>query len=119
MAKLAEIAYFVDDIPGMTDFYRRLLGSEPVAQSEKMAIFLLGETRLFLHYIYQPTKDELSPENHIAFSVANLDETCSQLEAVGLVLEIPPASYYWGRSAYLRDPGGQLIELAEAQKDLS
>jgi catechol 2,3-dioxygenase-like lactoylglutathione lyase family enzyme len=114
MAKLTELAYFVDDIPVITDFYRRLLGSEPVAQSENMAIFQVGETRIFLHYKYQPSNDELPPENHIAISVSNLDETCNSLLGSGLELEILPASYYWGRSAYLRDPEGRLIELAES-----
>ena len=103
----------------MTDFYRRLLGSEPLVQSENMAIFQAGETRIFLHYKYQPSDDELPPENHIAFSIINLDEACSALVGSGIALEIPPASYYWGRSAYLRDPEGRLIELAESQSEAS
>ncbi len=114
MIKFNEIAYFVENVTAMADFYRRLLGSEPVAQSENMAIFLVGETRLFLHFKYQPTGDELTPENHIALSVKDLDNFCSSLANTGMTLEIPPADYYWGRSAYLRDPEGHLIELAES-----
>jgi len=117
MVKLAEVAYFVDDIPAMTDFYRRLLGAEPVAQSEGMAIFMVGETRLFLHQQYQPAAGELPPENHIALTVKDLDNYCLSLASTGLALEIPPADYYWGRSAYLRDPEGHLIELAESKDE--
>lgn len=115
MVKLAEIAYFVDDIPAMTHFYRQLLGSEPIAQSEGMAIFMVGETRIFLHQKYQPSAGDLPPENHIALTVKDLDKFCQSLTSTGIILENPPADYYWGRSAYLRDPGGQLIELAEIQ----
>ncbi len=118
MVKFAEIAYFVDDIPAMADFYRQLLGSEPFAQSEGMAIFMVGETRIFLHYKYQPAAGDLTPENHIALTVKDLDKFCQSLASTGLALEIPPADYYWGRSAYLRDPEGHLIELAESQDEV-
>ena len=30
------------------------------------------------------------------------------------LVEIPPQEYYWGYSAYLRDPDGQMIELIGA-----
>jgi catechol 2,3-dioxygenase-like lactoylglutathione lyase family enzyme len=117
--KLAEIAYFVDDIPAMTNFYRQLLGSEPAAQSEGMAIFMVGETRIFLHKKYQPSVGDLPPENHIALTMNELDKFCHSLARTGLTLEIPPADYYWGRSAYLRDPEGHLIELSESQDEAS
>lgn len=113
MKKLSEIAYFTDQLGEMISFYQRLLGSEPVAESDGMAIFLVGETRIFLHRTYQPGEGELPPENHIALAVAGVDTACQQLQAQGLVLEIPPKDYYWGRSAYLRDPDGHLIELNE------
>jgi catechol 2,3-dioxygenase-like lactoylglutathione lyase family enzyme len=32
----------------------------------------------------------------------------------GLVLRVEPRDYPWGRSAYLRDPDGRLVELAQA-----
>jgi len=31
----------------------------------------------------------------------------------GLKVDIPPHDYYWGRSAYLRDPDGSLIEVTK------
>ncbi len=68
--KLAEIAFFTENVSGMTNFYRRLLGIEPMAHSETMAIFFTGETKIF----------------------------------------------YWGRSAYLRDPNGHQIEIMQIQR---
>jgi catechol 2,3-dioxygenase-like lactoylglutathione lyase family enzyme len=111
--KLVELAYFTDDVEQTADFYRRLLNAEPVAQSEGMAIYLVGETKIFIHQNYTPTDGDLPPENHIAFAVDDVDATCKQLTQQGLTVEIPPRNYYWARSAYLRDPNGQLIEITQ------
>jgi catechol 2,3-dioxygenase-like lactoylglutathione lyase family enzyme len=114
--KLAEIAFFTDNVPQMTDFYRRLLGVEPVAHSEMMAVFFTNETKLFIHFKYAPKNGELPPENHHAFTVENVDMTCRELVEQGLRLEIPPQDFYWGRSAYLRDPDGHQIEITQMEK---
>ena len=114
--QLAEIAFFTEDVPRMTDFYRRLLSVEPVASSETMAIFFVGDTKIFIHYQYAPKNGELPPENHHAFKVENVDSVCNKLIAQGLILEIPPQDFYWGRSAYLRDPDGHQIELTQMEK---
>lgn len=111
--KLAEIAYFTDNVAGMADFYRRLLGSDPVAQSDGMAIFMVGDTKLFIHHTYEPEAGQLPPTNHVALEVVDVDAACDRLTADGLTLEIAPADYYWGRSAYLRDPEGRQIELTQ------
>lgn len=112
--ELNEIAYFSANVAAMTAFYRVLFGREPVAASDGMAIFLVGETKLFIHERYAPGDGDLPPENHVAFAVPDVDTACAHLMAEGLVLEIPPRDYYWGRSAYLRDPDGQLIEITQS-----
>ena len=109
--KLIEIAYFTNNVMEMSAFYRTLLGSEPVAMSEDMAIFMSGETKIFIHRIYEATDGELPPENHTAFKVDDVDAACRSLVEQGLKMEIPPKDYYWGRSAYLRSPDGQLVEI--------
>lgn len=111
--KLVETAYFTDDVARMASFYRVLLGCEPVAESEGMAIFLVGEIKIFIHKNYTPAPGDLPAENHTALAVAEVDATCRELLAQGLSLEVAPNDYYWGRSAYLRDPDGHLIELTE------
>jgi catechol 2,3-dioxygenase-like lactoylglutathione lyase family enzyme len=112
--KLAEIAFFTDNVVSMTDFYRRLLGAEPVARSEDMAIFFTRDTKILIHYRYAPKAGELMPENHHAFAVEDVDQACRRLIEEGLKLEIPPQDFYWGRSAYLRDPDGHQIEIMRA-----
>lgn len=111
--KLHELAYFTDNVQGMTDFYRGLLGVEPVAQSDDMAIFMSGGTKIFIHRNYPASEGDLPPNNHIAFAVADVDATCAALTEQGLTLEIPPKDYYWGRSAYLRDPDGHQVEITK------
>ena len=111
--KLTELAYFTDDVEAMTAFYQRLLGRKPAAQSQGMAIFMTGDTKIFIHRAYTPGEGELPPDNHIAFTVEDVDQACAELIQNGLELEVPPQDYYWGRSAYLRDPDGQQIELAQ------
>jgi catechol 2,3-dioxygenase-like lactoylglutathione lyase family enzyme len=111
--KLVELAYFTDDAGQTADFYRRLLNVEPLAQSESMAIFLVGDTKIFIHQNYRPSEGDLPPENHVAFAVDDVDSICNRIVEQGLTLEVPPNDYYWGRSAYLRDPNGSLIEITQ------
>ena|SRR5688572_5803707 len=112
--RLHELAYFTDNVQGMTDFYRGLLGADPVAQSADMAIFMSGETKIFIHRNYPPSEGDLPPNNHIAFAVDDVDAVCDTLTKQGLTIEIPPKDYYWGRSAYLRDPDGHQVEITKA-----
>ncbi len=109
--KLIELAYFTDNVQAMADFYRALLGAQPVAKSDDMAIFMSGETKIFIHRNYPPSKGDLPPLDHVAFSVEDVDAACASLTQAGLTLEVPPKHYYWGRSAYLRDPDGHQVEI--------
>lgn len=113
--KLIEIARFTHDVPAMTAFYRALLGCEPAAESDGMAIFLVDQTKIFIHQTYTPGAGELPPENHTAFAVPDVDAACAALTGTGVRLEVEPRDYYWGRSAYLRDPDGHLIELTQEE----
>jgi catechol 2,3-dioxygenase-like lactoylglutathione lyase family enzyme len=108
--KLTELAHFTPRVSEMAAFYERLLGTPPFARSDDMAIFVTGQTKIFIHRAYEPGPDDLPPENHTAFAVPDVDAACA---SAGLALEIEPADYYWGRSAYLRDPDGNLIELTQ------
>ena len=113
--KLIEIAYFTPNVEEMTAYYRTLLGADPVAQSPDMAIFMNEHTKIFIHRTYIPGPGDLSPENHTAYEVPDIEAACAAFARQGLTIEIPPADYYWGRSAYLRDPDGHLIELIQKE----
>jgi catechol 2,3-dioxygenase-like lactoylglutathione lyase family enzyme len=109
--KLSEIAHFTPNVAGMAAFYRALLNREPVAVSTDMAIFMDGDVKVFIHKAYEPGDGELPPESHHAYTVSDVDTACKELVQKGLAIEHEPQDYYWGRSAYLRDPDGNLLEL--------
>ncbi len=113
--QLTEIAFFTDDVEAMTRFYQNFLNKEPVVQADGMAIFMVDHTKIFIHKQYKANEGELPPENHMAFTVEDINIACQSLKKQGIQIEIEPREYYWGRSAYLRDPDGQLIELNEKQ----
>jgi catechol 2,3-dioxygenase-like lactoylglutathione lyase family enzyme len=116
MKKLVEIAKFTKKIDEMSAFYETMLGTTPAARSEGMAIFMIGDVKLFLHASYEPKDGELPPENHLAFEVPDVVQACNELAEAGLKIEVPPKEYYWGHSAYLRDPDGHMIELIEVDQ---
>ncbi|MBL8061724.1 MAG: VOC family protein [Anaerolineales bacterium] len=111
--KLIEIAKFTDKVAEVSSFYRQFLGVKPVAASPDMTIFINDGVKIFIHKIYEAGTGDLPPEDHFAFAVEDVDKTCEDLQTRGLMVETPPNDYYWGRSAYLRDPDGQLIELTQ------
>jgi catechol 2,3-dioxygenase-like lactoylglutathione lyase family enzyme len=114
MPHIAELAYFTPDVAAMAAFYEQVLGVAPVARSDDMAIFTAGSTKVFIHKTYTPGDGDLPPENHVALAVPDVDKACQALASAGISIERPPQDYYWGRSAYLRDPEGRLIELSQA-----
>ena len=111
--KLHEWTIFVDDVDGVADYYQRLLGAPPVHRQDGLAIFKAGEGSVLIHVRYPPQPQWLPPENHVCFAVADLDAEVARLAGQGVKIEIPPRDYPWGRSAYLRDPDGHLLELHE------
>ncbi len=111
--KLSEIAIFTDRVDGTVDFYERLLGVPPTHREEGLAIFESGDVHILIHMNYEPVDGQPPCENHTAFAVENLEAAVANLSSRGIKVEIPPHDYDWGRSAYLRDPEGRLLELHE------
>ena len=120
MNQITEIALFTNDVERLARFYERLLGVPPAAQSSNMAGFRIGVLQLLLHHKYPPDPqyasgpDQLPNEDHVALGVAQVDSMCATLVEQGVTIDFAPRDYPWGRSAYLRDPDGRLIELEES-----
>lgn len=119
MHQIVEIALFTDNVADLSRFYARSLGAEPVFQNEGMALFQVGPLQLLIHQrapknsAYTLDADGPPNEDHIALAVPDVDAACAELEGQGLAIAVPPQTFPWGRSAYLRDPDGRLVELAE------
>jgi catechol 2,3-dioxygenase-like lactoylglutathione lyase family enzyme len=113
MTGLAEIAVFTDDVAAASAFYRGLLG-DPVTEWPGGTLFAFGGAKLLVHERVAALDDGPPNEDHFALSVEDLDEACASLAAHGHTLLVEARDYPWGRSAYLRDPDGRLVELAQA-----
>lgn len=108
--RLTEVALFTDDVDGVTAFYERVLGLAPAERSERHAVFALGEVVLRVHVAVDAAPGDPPATDHVAFTVAALDDRAAAVAAAGVEVD-GPRDLPWGRSAYVRDPDGRLVEL--------
>jgi catechol-2,3-dioxygenase len=109
MARIAEVALFTDDVTALRAFYERLLGRPPDSSSDSHASFELGETTLFIHVAGEGEHEDAPNADHVAFAL-DQDAAAGRAREGGANV-IGPKDYYWGRSAYVRDPDGRAVEL--------
>ncbi|HEY7126240.1 MAG TPA: VOC family protein [Ktedonobacterales bacterium] len=111
--QIAEVACFTADVALLAEFYEQVLGVEPSVCSDGMALFELSGLSLLIHQGMPQTTGQPPNEDHLAVAVADVDRACAALRDQGFALVLEPHNYEWGRSAYLRDPDGRLIELQD------
>jgi predicted enzyme related to lactoylglutathione lyase len=109
MPRIAEVALFTDDVPGLVAFYERLLGRPPDSSSDSHASFDLDGPTLFIHIAAEAGPEGAPNVDHFAF-VLDQDAAADRARSAGVDV-VGPKEYYWGRSAYLRDPDGRAVEL--------
>lgn len=113
MRQPVEIALFTDDVEAVRRFYELLLGGAPEAEWPGGAIFAAGDVKVLVHERGEATAGGPASEDHLAVGAPDVDGTCAELQAQGLELLLEPRDYPWGRSAYLRDPDGRMVELSQ------
>jgi catechol-2,3-dioxygenase len=109
MPRIAEVALFTDDVPGLTGFYEQLLGRPPDSSSDSHASFDLDGTTLFIHIAGGEGPEGAPNVDHVAFAL-DQDAATDRARSAGLDV-VGPKDFYWGRSAYLSDPDGRAVEL--------
>jgi predicted enzyme related to lactoylglutathione lyase len=110
MPRISEVALFTDDVPRLADFYEQLLGRPADNRSDSHASFDIGGTTLFIHVKGDAPDHEGAPNaDHVAFAL-DQDGAAERARVAGAHV-VGPKDYYWGRSAYLRDPDGRAVEL--------
>jgi catechol 2,3-dioxygenase-like lactoylglutathione lyase family enzyme len=114
VTELVEVALFTDAVEAAKTFYQRLVGAAPEAEWPGGAIFAAGAVKLLVHERARTIADGPPNEDHLALAVRDLDAACADLGAQGIQLLVEAHDYPWGRSAYLRDPDGRLVELSQA-----
>ena len=109
MPRIAEVALFTKDVSGLAAFYERLLGRPPDSSSESHASFELEGTTLFIHVVAPGGVEGAPNQDHVAFAL-DQDGAARRAREAGVQV-VGPTDFYWGRSAYLRDPDGRAVEL--------
>lgn len=119
------VVLIVDHLGSSLTFYRDILGIPLKHQAERFAQLETGTTRLGLftreamaRTLGEPlTKPGRGTEAfEIGFKVEDVDAAYEEAVAAGATGQTPPHDQPWGqRTAYLRDPDGNLVELVQDQ----
>jgi catechol 2,3-dioxygenase-like lactoylglutathione lyase family enzyme len=127
-AGILETVLYARDLGAIEEFYRRVLGLEPLAKAEGRQVFYKLGGQVLL--IFNPLQTSKSPaddaklpvpphgadgECHVCFRATGdeIAEWKQRLEQQGVYIE---ADFEWpngGRSIYFRDPAGNCLEFAE------
>ena len=117
------IILIVEDLDRALEFYTGVLGLSLKHRAEAFAQLETGATRLGLFTreamattlgMNLKAPDENAPGFELGFKVDDVDEAFRQLRENGAPEVIAPTNRPWGqRTAYVRDPDGHLIELAQ------
>lgn len=97
------------------EFYRTVLGLEEIRKPESSrqqgAWYQLGGVQLHLS-LEEGTRHSLET-NHICFTVESVDQAQSHIASAGVEILSDPRPIQGINRFYVRDPGGNLIEIAE------
>ena len=121
-----ETAVYCDDLRRTADFYKQLLDSVPMLETERLVALDAGGGTVLLLFqrgrSTQPlrTSEGLVPAHdgsgpsHFAFAIdaAELPAWEAKLTALGIPIESRVKWERGGRSVYFRDPDMQSVELA-------
>ena len=117
------IILIVDDLNRALDFYTQVLGLKPGHRSGDYAQLNTGVTRI--GFYTRPAMEKVvgfclkaasqsAPGFELGFKVPDVDAAYAELLAAGASPVTEPTTRPWGqRTAYIRDPDGYLIELAQ------
>jgi len=121
VGKIDHVVLTVADVEGSIEWYHRALGMEPVTFGKGRRALAFGEQKLNLHRAgreFEPKAAHPTPgSSDLCFVTAvPLDMVIAHLRGVGVAIEAGPVSKVGAqrslRSVYVRDPDGNLIEIA-------
>jgi len=121
VAALDHVVLTIADIGRTCEFYTRALGMRVVRFGEGRVALHFGQQKINLHQsdrTFEPKAKAPTPGSaDLCFLLTGtLEEAMGQLQALGIAIETGPVDRTGAtgpiRSIYLRDPDGNLIELA-------
>lgn len=97
-------------------FYGAVLGlkqiPKPATSRQSGAWYQIGETQLHLSVAREP--DGGLSSGHVCFAVSDLAEAEQKFRAAGVEIITDPRPNPLSPRFYVRDPGGNLLEIAQA-----
>lgn len=123
LATLDYVILVVGDLDRALAFYTGTLGLPLGHRSGSYAQLATGTTRLAFYEreamagvlggaLAEPPPG--APAFELGFKVDDVDGAVAELRAAGAPVAVEPADRPWGqRTAYVRDPDGNLVELAQ------
>lgn len=121
LGRLDHLVLTVRDLERTIRFYADVLGMEPITFGEGRRALRFGDQKINLHQAgreFEPKAARPVPGSaDLCFTTATpLAEVVSDLARAGLTIELGPVRRTGARaeleSVYLRDPDGNLIEIA-------
>ena len=124
--KVDAITLFVESLDESKAFYSDVFGIAVLFEDQNSAVFKFDG--FLINLLKVPAARTLIAPEAVArpdagsrfqftIPVANVDETCKQLEARGVTLLNGPMDRPWGiRTASFKDPGGHIWEVAHPLK---
>lgn len=119
------VVLVVADLEASIDFYTKTLGLALGHRSGAYAQLDTGRTRISLYEreamsevlgFAIDTPSPRAPSFELGFKVADVDSVFAALLSAGAESACAPTDRDWGqRTAYVRDPDGYLVELAQAR----
>ena len=111
------VVLVVEDLDAAVAFWTETMGLSLDHRSGPYAQFSTGATRfgLFERVAMEETLGGLTGERfEVGFKVSDCDRAYDEIVAGGAEPLVPPTDRAWGqRTAYVRDPDGHLVELAQ------
>jgi lactoylglutathione lyase len=117
------VTLFVDDLERSRSFYQDVFGLPVIFEDEDSAVFRFENTMINLLKV-PAARDLIQPgvvagqeggsRFQLTVRVDDVDATCAELAARGVVLLNGPMDRVWGvRTASFTDPGGHIWEVAQ------
>ena len=102
--------YFVDDLSAGIDWYRELLGADPVIVQPQLVMFAVGDARLTVHVADEYNRGAGLQGSVAYWDVDDVDGVAAGCTARGGVVHRGPKTIFTGeRLCQVLDPFGNLI----------